>query len=299
MEQQCEAVFSDDILIKKEQIEEETIPIVCTEADIEKVGEEGVQVVTDQDHVPISLDDFVEYHNQQVRNLKSDIACLTKNLEIFHRFKIVYDMAFEEYFREDTKFKFRSVLEDLELDFMQFIAENEEKYYRLVSDLDVQIEFNDDDEQFAFIEEDDADPENGMSMFELYSFNNFFHSERFRAENFVVNNDAPVYMHKLPGQHSAPKPECPACGQQFRCRIKLEGHLLEHEDNPFVVCNIDNCNLPYNLKKLPQHMKQYHSENDLVCEVCNEAFDSKTMLVQHYKLHIQKRVCIVSLVFSY
>lgn len=100
---------------------------------------------------------------------------------------------------------------------------------------------------------------------------------------------------RLPGQKTAPAPECPACGYKARCRLKLEAHLSEHEDNPLVVCNHDGCEVTYNLHELSRHEKDYHQNVSLICEMCNEMFDTKSMLVQHYKLHIKKKVSFLEL----
>lgn len=105
-----------------------------------------------------------------------------------------------------------------------------------------------------------------------------------------INEFGPSIIRRLPGQKSAPAPECPACGLKTRCRLKLEGHLLEHEDNPLVVCNHENCETAFALHELTQHEKDYHPDVCLICEMCNEMFDNKTTLVQHYKLHISKKV---------
>lgn len=93
-------------------------------------------------------------------------------------------------------------------------------------------------------------------------------------------------------------PECPACGYKARCRLKLEAHLLEHQDNPLVVCNYENCEVPFDLHDLTQHEKDYHQEACLICEMCNEMFENKSMLVQHYKLHITKKVINKLLIFN-
>ena len=100
-------------------------------------------------------------------------------------------------------------------------------------------------------------------------------------------------IRKLPGQKTAPQPECPACGEKSRCRTKLEAHIQEHQDNPLVVCNYLNCEMTFKLHALARHEKDYHPESCLTCEVCNEMFESKSMLLQHYKLHIKKKVGFV------
>lgn len=105
----------------------------------------------------------------------------------------------------------------------------------------------------------------------------------------VVNTPS---IRKLPGQKSAELPECPACGHKARCRLKLEAHILEHAENPLVVCNHEGCNLPFELLTMFQHEKNFHPEVNLICEMCNEGFESKSMLIQHYKLHIRKKVSL-------
>lgn len=113
-----------------------------------------------------------------------------------------------------------------------------------------------------------------------------------------INEFGPSIIRRLPGQKSAPLPECPACGLKVRCRLKLEGHLLEHEDNPLVVCNHENCETAFALHELTQHEKDYHPDVCLICEMCNEMFDNKTTLVQHYKLHISKKVFFFIQIFT-
>lgn len=105
-----------------------------------------------------------------------------------------------------------------------------------------------------------------------------------------VNDSGPLAIRKLPGQKSAPLPECPACEFKARCRNKLEAHITEHKDNPIVVCNRDNCSIKFQLSNLTQHEKDHHPETNLICEMCNDMFDNKSTLVQHYKLHISKKV---------
>lgn len=98
-------------------------------------------------------------------------------------------------------------------------------------------------------------------------------------------------IRKLPGQKPAELPECPACGHRARCRLKLEAHIQEHDKNPLVVCNHEGCESTFELHNMFQHEKNCHPEVNLICEMCNEGFESKSMLIQHYKLHIKKKVC--------
>lgn len=131
-------------------------------------------------------------------------------------------------------------------------------------------------------------------MIVLFNFSNYLFfketSKVVQIVNGVEVSSSPIG--RLPGQETAPQPECPACGYKARCRLKLEAHLSEHTDNPLVVCNVEGCEVAFQLQNLSRHEKEYHPDVSLICEMCNEMFETKSMLVQHYKLHIRKKVRI-------
>ena len=277
--------------IKQELHSDETIELTTVPA-------ESVPMIF-QDGEPISLEIFLNQQDLQMKSLQGDLSYVNKCFEIMYKFKSVFDMVVEDYFKTDTHFKYKNVYDDLESDLIAIIEEDEEKYQTLLNNVNIDMLLTEDD-QMEFIDGghlldgDDSD----IGKFNIFSF----YLETFdsitiligvRINPISVGSDSPVNssIRKLPGQKTADMPECPACGYRARCRLKLEAHILEHADDPLVVCNHEGCEMPFNIHRMFQHEKDYHPEVTLTCEMCNEMFESKTMLTQHYKLHIKRKVC--------
>ncbi|KAH7641531.1 hypothetical protein HUG17_4575 [Dermatophagoides farinae] len=273
--EQSEVIYeiNQDNIIQTEQQQK---PVTSTAVEIkQEITENNMeiendhQILIEQEGYQVSLDDFVNFHNDQIKSMKEDNHYLTKGFDIMYKYKTVLDLIIDDYFKDDKHFKYKTIVESLETDLVTFIADDEEKYQQLIQEVNTDIVLNEEN-QLEFVELENPNQE---------------------EEEVVngINEFGPSIIRKLPGQKSAPPPECPACGLKTRSRLKLEGHLLEHEDNPLVVCNHENCETAFALHELTQHEKDYHPDVCLICEMCNDVFDNKTTLVQHYKLHISKK----------
>lgn len=236
------------------------------------------QLIQLEDGTQITLRQFVDYHRETVSELKAENAYLIKHFELFHKFHYVYELIRENYLDILPNFMYREMLSDLEADLDLFIAEDQDRYSGLMKEVNLDFEITTNEtNQFEFVEEDMEVDTQADSSVELET-RRFYPGEKTSRVN------------RLPGQKTAPDPQCPVCHIFFRCRIKLESHLQdEHEDNPNIVCPRENCNVTFNLKSYSQHMKDFHSKNDTVCDACNEMFPDRVRLIQHYKLHIRKK----------
>ncbi|KAF7488364.1 Zinc finger protein 91 [Sarcoptes scabiei] len=271
MDQQETLVYNvpQDDVNPEYSTESERLIQIKQELNDANVIDTNASAVVDSESIQVSIDEFVSFHNEQIKILKNDIVYLTRGFDIMYKCMTVLDWIIEEYFKDDKLFKYGSIVDFLNTEIMTFIAEDEERYQNLVSEINIDTIMNEDN-QLEFHESD------GLNDFEDEVMNN-------------VNDSGPLAIRKLPGQKSAPLPECPACEFKARCRNKLEAHITEHKDNPIVVCNRDNCSIKFQLSNLTQHEKDHHPETNLICEMCNDMFDNKSTLVQHYKLHISKK----------
>lgn len=105
-----------------------------------------------EEGVPISFDDFISMTTNQLKDLQEEKSYLLRCFEVMYKYKAVFDVIVEDYFKEDVNFKYRSVLESLEGDLVAVIAENEEKYQEFLQDINTEMTVNVDD-QLEFVDD--------------------------------------------------------------------------------------------------------------------------------------------------
>lgn len=109
--------------------------------------------------VQISFNDFVNFHNDQIKTLKEEIGYLSRGFELMYKYRTIFEMVLDDYFKDDKFFKYKTVLDLLDSDLYTFISEDEEKYQLLINELNVDIILNEDN-HFEFAE--DACEEEGL-----------------------------------------------------------------------------------------------------------------------------------------
>lgn len=133
------------IVIKQEHVDGE---MQIEQQDIGENVEEDIA-----EGVPLSIDDFVEFHNQQVKVLKDEIGYVTKCFDVMYKYKNVCDLIVEDYFKTDENFHYKDILQTLESDLYAIIAEDENQYQALLNEINTEITLNDSN-QFEFVESD-------------------------------------------------------------------------------------------------------------------------------------------------
>lgn len=108
--------------------------------------------------VQISFNDFVNFHNEQIKALKEEVGYLSRGFELMYKYRTIFELVLDEYFKDDKYFKYKTILDLLDSDLYAFISEDEEKYQLLLNELNVDVVLNEDN-QFEFAELDACDDE--------------------------------------------------------------------------------------------------------------------------------------------
>lgn len=122
------------------------------------------QILIEQEGYQVSIDDFVTFHNEQIKSMKEDNHYLSKGFEIMYKYKTVLDLIFDDYFKDDKHFKYKAIFESLETDLVTFIADDEEKYQSLIQEVNTDIVLNEDN-QLEFVELDNPNEEEEEGKF--------------------------------------------------------------------------------------------------------------------------------------
>lgn len=153
-------VSSSDLINIKQEITAGSLEITDLEASGNAAAEEAP--VDPEAGIPVSIDEFVNFHNDQVKQLKDQLEYMSKCFEIMYKYKNVCELIYEDYFVQDPHFKYKNALDDLEADLVAFISEDEAKYMELCDPINTDFILTEDD-QMEFAESTlDDDFENEM-----------------------------------------------------------------------------------------------------------------------------------------
>lgn len=151
---------SSDLINIKQEITGTSLEITDLEASGNVAAEEAP--VDPEAGIPVSIDEFVNFHNDQVKQLKDQLEYMGKCFEIMYKYKNVCELIYEDYFAQDPHFKYKNALDDLEADLVAFISEDEAKYTELCDPINTDFVLTEDD-QIEFAESTlDDDFENEM-----------------------------------------------------------------------------------------------------------------------------------------
>ena len=116
------------------------------------VGSVGDQTGCDEEIVgqTLTYEELIDYHQEVVKQHEEDVDYLKKCFNIMYRFKSVFDLVLDDYFKLDPHFKYKNVLDDLEVDLCAIISNNEERYQSLLSEIDTDFIYNADEGQIEF-----------------------------------------------------------------------------------------------------------------------------------------------------
>lgn len=147
------------INIKQEITGESTMEITDLVDNANVIGGSIEAINTEQEGIPVSINEFVNFHNDQVTQLKAELDQMTKYFNVLYKHKFVCDMIVDEYFQDDTHFKYKNALDDLEADLVTVIGEDEIKYASLCESINTDFVLTE-DEQLEFAEASLSDYEN-------------------------------------------------------------------------------------------------------------------------------------------
>eukprot|EP00092_Neocalanus_flemingeri_P030934 GFUD01033596.1.p1 GENE.GFUD01033596.1~~GFUD01033596.1.p1 ORF type:complete len:520 (-),score=75.09 GFUD01033596.1:53-1612(-) len=105
----------------------------------------------------------------------------------------------------------------------------------------------------------------------------------------VFKNKANCAGHEL--IHTGKEFECEFCILKFKSEIGFNRHVkLEHTKN-FEVLNCHECGATFKVKtKFNTHMKFHQKHPDLICDICDKLFHSRTAKVLHKEtVHLKNR----------
>lgn len=155
MDQQETLVYNvpQDDVNPEYSTESERLIQIKQELNDANVIDTNASAVVDSESIQVSIDEFVSFHNEQIKILKNDIVYLTRGFDIMYKCMTVLDWIIEEYFKDDKLFKYGSIVDFLNTEIMTFIAEDEERYQNLVSEINIDTIMNEDN-QLEFHESD-------------------------------------------------------------------------------------------------------------------------------------------------
>lgn len=79
--------------------------------------------------------------------------------------------------------------------------------------------------------------------------------------------------------------KCETCGNKYKTKRILQGHLLTHTDNRRVfTCKVCNKTFLQN-RNLKNHQRVHTGEQPYVCHRCGECFYTSTLLKKHELVH--------------
>lgn len=169
--EQSEVIYeiNQDNIIQTEQQQK---PVTSTAVEIkQEITENNMeiendhQILIEQEGYQVSLDDFVNFHNDQIKSMKEDNHYLTKGFDIMYKYKTVLDLIIDDYFKDDKHFKYKTIVESLETDLVTFIADDEEKYQQLIQEVNTDIVLNEENQlEFVELENPNQEEEEGISF---------------------------------------------------------------------------------------------------------------------------------------
>ena len=94
-----------------------------------------------------------------------------------------------------------------------------------------------------------------------------------------------IENHILTAHKAKEEIKCKHCGKKFLNHSKLNQHLLSHENRLFV-CMAEGCEKSFKLKRyLIQHSKVHEEKRGLNCQLCNKLLAGPRELKAHLRVH--------------